>query len=234
MNNRPSWPLGPAEAELPAGLEGLAVLVRGEVEQSTTVEDSLEARLALLHVVRGSRALEALAQLIRAGYGQEGASVVRAIWEDAVSLAYLSEWPSERAVEWIKFAEERAARAVTEPWPPTGQSWWSGMGPSGMAKGLTGDNSQIGREFTTLYWRLCDDAHGSPVAAINYVVSPDAAGDLPPLLVGPSNHRVKEMAMLAALAASRLADVALRLGVQIDMAAVREKASEIIDAYNDK
>jgi hypothetical protein len=225
MLNNPTWPLRGDEAQLPDQVAAIAAAIRG----SRGTLDTLDVRpghIAVLFALRTSRNLDALAHLSRSGYANEAAGIVRAILEDAVSLAYLAESPDDRAEQWVQFGRERAERSLAAgDEPPDNGSWWSGKGPSAMARCLTGEYAQLGNEFRLLYWRLCDDTHGSPLSATNYVTPPEPSDERPPLLAGPSNHRVKEMSALGAVAATRVCHVAVDLGVQIDLQLVESRAA---------
>ena len=64
--------------------------------------------------VRVSRLLRSCAVLVDAGYVPEIAGNVRSVWEDAVSVAYMAESPSDRAAQWASHAEaERRGTSVT-------------------------------------------------------------------------------------------------------------------------
>lgn len=224
MLEEPHWPLTGSEAELPSQVAHLASVIRGHGKTIGT-QDTVPGRVALLFTVRTIRNLEALAHLCRHGFAPEAAGIVRAILEDAVSVAYLADDPDTRAEQWASFAEERARRGAEADGVPSGSPWWSGMSPTKMAGNLQGPHRQIGHEFSTVYWRLCDDTHGSPASARHHVVPASIPGTLPAMLVGPSNHRISELSALGAVAATRLCYVAAELGVNLDMDAITDAAA---------
>lgn len=224
MLEEPHWPLQGAEAELPNQLSHLASAIRGS-EKSMGTQDTTAGRVGLLFTIRTMRNLDALAILCRDGYAPEAAGIVRAILEDAVSLAYLADDADNRAEQWATFAEERTKRAAEQQGPPSGSPWWAGLSPAKMAAKLQGHHKQIGEEFSTVYWRLCDDTHGSPISARHHVVPPNTPDALPAMLVGPSSHRVGELSALGAVAATRVCHVAAELGVDLDMDAVTDAAA---------
>lgn len=231
MQTAPVWPLRGLEANLPDQVAALAAAIRGEGSRLAT-SDTLPGRVALLFVVRTSRNLDAVAHLSRAGFAADSVGIVRAILEDTVALAYLADEPEARAEAWATFAEKRAATSVASAGPPDGGAWWSGMGPTKMAKKLRGRHRQIGDELLTVYWRLCDDTHGSPLSATHYVAPPLEEGRLPQLLAGPSSHRVAELSALGSICATRLCSVAEELGVLLDLEVIIECATAAMGPYN--
>lgn len=185
-----------------------------------------------MQAVRASRALDALAALVGAGYAQEGFGIVRSLLEEAVSLAYISESAGTRAEDWFAFASKRAEARLKANGFPDGRTWWSGKSPKKMTEALQ-SHAAIASEFASLYPRLCDDTHSSPIAAVNYVVGTDSEGGLPSLLAGPSSHRVAEVSALGAMMAARVCQVAAELGVELDMLAITQAASEVATLYNE-
>ena len=231
METDPTWPLAGAEERLPNQVAEVASAIRGEGPQLTT-QTTMPGVIALIYIVRTSRNLDAIAHLCRHGFAAEGAGIVRAIAEDAVALAYLADDPDVRAETWTKFAEDRLARNAQVGGPPGGPNWWSGMGPTSMAGKLRGQHRQIGDEFSRLYWRLCDDAHFSPVSARHYMAFPGEMRTAPTLLTGPSSYRIAEVCSLACAGATRVCAVAAELGVQLDLARIEELAIVAAGPYH--
>jgi hypothetical protein len=227
---RPTWPLTGAEAALPSQVAEMASAIRGENNQ-LAAEDSQASTIAMLYAIRTTRNLDAIAHLCSHGFAAEAIGIVRAIAEDAVSLAYLADEPEERARAWIDFAESRIASHLRSGGVPDGGNWWSGMGPTRMAPALRGRHRQIGDEFIRMYWRLCDDTHGSPVAAGHYLVFTEETERAPFVHMGPSNYRIAEVCASACVCAWRLCAVAAELGVQLDEGAIARRAKVVTDAY---
>lgn len=232
MRIPPTWPLQGVEAELPDRIEAVAAAIRGDGRKIRT-RRTMPGTIALLYALRTSRNLDALAHLCRGGFASEAVGIVRAIAEDAVSLAYLADAPEDRAKDWAAFAEKRSAAIIAASGTaPEGSAWWSGKGPSAMARQLQGVHAQIGSEFLAMYWALCDDTHGNPLSANHYVLSPQDQDGLLTLVAGPSSHRVPEMCALGTVGATRLCAVAAELGVQLDMDAIQERAIEAAEPYS--
>jgi hypothetical protein len=232
VETNPTWPLTGAEERLPDQVAEVASAIRGEATQLTT-EKTMPGVIALIYVVRTSRNLDATAHLCRQGFAAEAAGIVRAIAEDAVALAYLADDPDTRAETWTQFAEARLDRNAQAGGPPGGPNWWSGMGPTSMAGKLRGQHRQIGEEFSRLYWRLCDDAHGSPISARHYMVFPGEMKTAPTLLTGPSSYRIAEVCSLACAGATRVCAVAAELGVQLDLVKIEELAVVAAGPYHE-
>lgn len=216
-------------------------------------------RTALLHgeaprvvadliLARTSRLLRACAVLASSGYAGESAGLVRSTWEDAVSIAFVAESPSDRATQWIDFSEKRRIhrlnRALEDPRALDSQvvdsardaaaaqeashgHWWSGMGPTRMAAKLAESTdvirARLARDFDMMYQDFCDDAHGSPIALDNLL---SADGHDATLTVGPEDGRVADLAALAIYAGWHVAYNAHVLGAHVDVAAIRSVLDE--------
>lgn len=194
--------------------------------------------------VRVSRLLRACAVLSDSGYAVETAGLVRSIWEDAVSVAYMAASPDERCQQWIDFAETRRAHQINWALARPGgldaetltmlkdaatdatvsaRPWWSGCTPSSMAAALTGSDDEftalLARDFVSLYQTLSDDAHGSPFALEHLLVAHASAAFAD---VGPDGVRNDDLAGLALYGAWQLVHALSRLGEAVDEDPLRQ------------
>lgn len=189
--------------------------------------------------VRVSRLLRACSLLCAAGYANEIAGLVRSVFEDAVSAAYIAESPDDRARRWLDYSEARRVhhlrQAVNHPeWvtdpsaltsveqaieglDASSDNYWAGKGSSALALELLNSDDPyralLGRDFGIYYQTLCDDTHGSPFA-VGLLLSPgDEAAQVD---TGPSPLRSDELPPLLLYGASQFAHAVEALGAEID------------------
>jgi len=218
---------------------------------STTVPPGDEVQVACSCLrVRGSRLLRACARLVGAGYSTEAAVLVRSIWEDAVSAAFMAEKPVARATRWVDFADARRVhhlkQAIQDPWGLSTDdvaamvqavdgkacatsSDWAGTSASSLAKGLASSKRQmsrtLSRDFSLMYEDLCDVAHGSPFA-VGQLLTDDGESAL--VDVGPSDRDTSDVASLAVYAACQLAAAVNAMGAGIDQDLVDGLTSDLL------
>lgn len=200
--------------------------------------------------VRVSRLLRACALLVRAGYAVETAGLVRSIWEDALSAAFIAESAADRAQQWIEFSEGRRGfhlqetisnpeRVTTPEMLPAIEdalghvdvasgNYWSGKGPTAVAKSLLESEDQnrsiLGRDFMTYYATLCDDTHGSPFAVGQLLRPGDGAAAV---TVGPALDRAGELVPLAVYGAFQFGHSVAVFGPELDTEALRSLLDEV-------
>lgn len=188
--------------------------------------------------IRASRLLRACSCLVKSGYAVEASVLVRSLWEDAVSAAFILEKPAERAQKWVEFSDKRRVqhlrRALANPIDMSPEdvaklaeaaegceaatcSDWAGTSASSLARGLSSSKYEmsrtLGRDFDLMYPDLCDVAHGSPFAVDRLLQEgvEHAVVD-----VGPTDQESADAPSLAVYAAFQLALAVIELGADID------------------
>ena len=192
--------------------------------------------------LRVSRLLRAVAALVEAGFVPEASGLVRSIWEDAASAAYMAEKPEERAERWIDFADTRrthhllrdsqnprlnsdVARRLLEDVedPQLCAADWAGTSASGLANNLKvskdPNRALLGHDFEVYYQTLCDDTHGSPFAMAQLVTGEGPSAEV---TVGPDYRRVSEIPALALYGAYQFTLACEVLGAPSDTGRLRE------------
>lgn len=250
------WPLEESHLQLIALVRETGSIVRqGEKAEQSKHENTFAGWVSAIYTTRCTRNLRAVAALCEAGYASEAAHIVRAMLEDAVTVAYIAADEETRAKQYMDFEETRAyhymqealqrgyvdekterARELTAKFADAENLdtlWWSGRQPSAMA-GKLPKGSALRSDFFGMYPLLSDDAQGNAMSAGNYLVQ-DSTGATIALVDAPTVYRVDEMACLAIYCAWRLAEAAEACGVSVPapgVGAVLEKASVVYRAMN--
>lgn len=251
------WPLDKPFEELIGLIRDAANVVRqGEDSQVVELKNNYEGWIAAIYTTRCTRNLRAVAMLCEAGYASEAVHIVRAMLEDAVTMAYIEQDNETRAAAYAEFQENRAyfyvkealradladeqserVRELTERFADAEDLetvWWSGLKPSGMAGKLKGKNRPLKRDFFAMYPVLSDDAHGNAMSSRNYLIEGPKGTPLA-FIDAPTQYRVDEMACLAIYSAWRLVQAAQACGLGVHdegVAALLEKASSVYRALN--
>ncbi|MDZ4178571.1 MAG: DUF5677 domain-containing protein [Coriobacteriia bacterium] len=231
------WPLDRRHESLIALVEKTAVAITGDDDVSQAeLKNTHEGWIATVFATRCARNLKAVATLCKAGYATEAVPIVRAMLEDAVTVAYIEADPDVRARKYVDFEETRAyfymkealkaelvdesserVKELTQKYGEVedlDEVWWCGVGPGGMAGKLKGTHKPLRRDFFAMYPLLSDDAHGNAMSARNYTVQ-DEAGDTVAFVHAPTQYRVDEVAAFAIYCAWRLAEAAAACGFTV-------------------
>jgi len=249
------WPLESPHHELVRLLRETANVVRqGENSAMFGLKDTNAGWVCAIYSTRCAKNLRAVAILCESGFAPEAAHLIRAMLEDAVTVAYIAEDEESRGKQYVDFEEVRSyhyisealrgglidresdrARQLTEQFADQenlNTLWWAGCSPGGIAGKLTQDR-QLKADFFGMYPLLSDDAHGNAMAARNYVVQDDD-GKTIALADTPTIYRIQETACLAIYCAWRLTEAAAICGLAINTDNVRsifEQASEIYRSF---
>lgn len=213
--------LGALKAPLDAGLE---------------VDDDPAAFLASIFLVRSVRNLSAVIVLCDAGWGPEAQTLLRAMVEDMVTLAFISTEPEKLAAAWLGFENRRlpdreelfAAFTGAEP-PERGDrpryERWTKLSFNQMAERADSAVPGLTEYLGYVYPILSDRAHGNTSSSGMYLRM-HADGSLEPLYL-PSGSQIAITLCNAVTAAYTTAERAAALGVTIDLAPVEDAERRI-------
>ncbi len=250
---RVSWPHAVRRARRPAiapndasatppviaeAREGLRAL-QAPLTAGLTLDESAQAFLGSLFLIRCVRNLAAVLTLCEAGWAPEAQTLLRAMVEDMVTVSYISTEPDVLAAKWLGFENRRlpgreeliAAFAGTEaPEREDRPKYerWTRLSFNAMAERADSVVPGLTEYLGYVYPILSDRAHGNTSASGLYVhVRPD--GSVEPLF-RPSPNQVAITVCNAVTAALTTADRAKALGVEIELGPIEEAERRIYEA----
>ncbi|MBN2247522.1 MAG: hypothetical protein JW733_02355 [Coriobacteriia bacterium] len=203
------------------------------------MESSPPAFLASIFLVRSARNLAAVLVLCEAGWAPEAQTLLRAMVEDMVTLAYISTDPDKLAAAWLGFENRRLPdreelfAALTGAEPPDRADRpryerWTKLGFNGMAERADTVVPGLTEYLGYVYPILSDRAHGNTSASGMYLrMHPD--GSLEPLYL-PSDTQLAITLCNAVTAAYTTAERANALGVTVDLPPIESAEQRIYEA----
>lgn len=213
--------------------------VRAPLDAGLEVDDAPHALLASIFLVRSVRNLAAVLVLCEAGWAPEAQTILRAMVEDMVTLAYVSTDPEKLAPQWLAFenrrlpdAEELLA-AFTGGEAPQREDRpryerWTRLSFKAMAERADDVVPGLTEYLGYVYPILSDRAHGNTSASGMYLrMHPNGA--LEPLYL-PSGSQVEITLCNAVTAAYTTAERARSLGVSLDLGPVEDAERRVYEA----
>lgn len=211
--------------------EGHAALaaLRAPLEGGLELSDSPAALLGSLFLVRSVRNLAAVLTLCEAGWAPEAQTLLRAMVEDLVTVAYISTQPDKLADEWLAFENRRlpdpaqvAAAYAGDPMPERDEQpkydRWTRLSFGAMAKRAESVVPGILDYLGYVYPILSDRAHGNTSSSGIYVRIHTDGGIEP--LYRPSENQVAVTLCNAITSAYTLAERIRSLGVVLELDAL--------------
>ena len=200
--------------------------LREPLEAGLELDNSAPAFLGSLFLIRCARNLAAVLTLCEAGWAPEAQTLLRAMVEDMVTLAYISTGPDDLSKQWLSFENQRlpdradvmAAFAGTPLPERTGKpkyERWTKLSFNAMAQRAEQAVPGLGDYLQYVYPILSDRAHGNTSASGIYIRA-HADGSVEPLF-RPSGSQVGITLCNAITASYTTADRALALGVELDL-----------------
>ncbi len=213
--------------------------VRAPLDGGLEVDNTPHALLASIFLVRSVRNLAAVLVLCEAGWAPEAQTLLRAMVEDMVTLAYISTEPEKLAPQWLAFENRRLPDAEELLAAFTGNDAperedrpryerWTRLSFNAMAERADSVVPGLTEYLGYVYPILSDRAHGNTSASGMYLrMHPDGA--LEPLYL-PSGSQVAITLCNAVTAAYTTAERARFLGVTIDLERVENAERRIYEA----
>lgn len=144
------------------------------------LDNSAPAFIGSLFLVRSVRNLSAVLTLCEAGWGPEAQTLLRAMVEDMVTIAYISTDPEHLSIEWLSFENRRLPSreellAVFEGAAPPERKdrpkyeRWTRLSFNGMAKRAEDVVPGVLDYLSYVYPVLSDRAHGNPSTTSLYM-----------------------------------------------------------------
>lgn len=201
--------------------------LRAPLEGGLQLDDSAHAFLGALFLVRTVRNLTAVLTLCEAGWAPEAQTLLRAMVEDMVTVAYISTQPEKLSRDWLSFENRRLpdqeqvmAAFAGEPMPAREEKpkydRWTRLSFNAMAKRAEATVPGLMEYLGYVYPILSDRAHGNTSASGIYV-RVHAGGAVEPLY-HPSENQVAITVCNAVTASYTMAERIRSLGVQLDLA----------------
>lgn len=213
--------------------------MRAPLDRGLEIENTPHALLASIFLVRSVRNLAAVLVLCETGWAPEAQTLLRAMVEDMVTLAYISTDPEKLAPQWLAFenhrlpdAEELLA-AFTGGEAPDREDRpryerWTRLSFGAMAERADAVVPGLTEYLGYVYPILSDRAHGNTSASGMYLRM-HPGGALEPLYL-PSGSQVTITLCNAVTAAYTTAERAHFLGVSLDLEPVENAERRIYEA----
>lgn len=209
------------------------------LDDGLVLEDTPPAFLASIFLVRSARNLAAVIVLCEAGWAPEAQTLLRAMVEDVVTLAYISTDPDKLSAAWLGFENRRLPdreelyAAFTGAEPPDRSDRpryerWTKLSFNAMAERADAAVPGLTEYLGYVYPILSDRAHGNTSTSGMYLrMHPDGA--LEPLYL-PSDSQIAITLCNAVTAAYTTAERAAALGVTIDLGTIESAERRIYEA----
>jgi hypothetical protein len=213
-------------------------VLRAPLEAGLALDDSAQAFLGSLFLIRCVRNFAAVLVLCEAGWAPEAQTILRAMVEDMVTVGYISTEPETLASKWLTFENRRLpspdelAAAFNGNEAPEREDKpryerWTRLSFNAMAERADRVVPGLLEYLGYVYPILSDRAHGNTSTSGMYVrVHPD--GTVEPLF-RPSPSQVAITVCNAITAALTTAERVRALGVDLELAsleAAEQKAHE--------
>lgn len=222
-----------------SGAKAALAAVRAPLDSGLEVDDAPRALLASIFLVRSVRNLAAVLVLCEAGWAPEAQTLLRAMVEDMVTLAYISTDPEKLAPQWLAFENRRLPDAQELLAAFTGgeapgredrprYERWTRLSFNAMAERADAVVPGLTEYLGYVYPILSDRAHGNTSASGMYLrMHPN--GELEPLYL-PSGSQVAITLCNAVTAAYTTAERASALGVSLDIGPVEDAERRVYEA----
>lgn len=209
-------------AEAASALEAMQQPLAGGLE----LDNSAPAFVGSLFLIRSARNLASVITLCDAGWAPEAQTLLRAMVEDMVTLAFISTDAEELSRKWLSFENRRLpdraeviAAFTGTPLPERTDKpkyeRWTRHSFAAMAERAEAVVPGLGEYLGYVYPILSDRAHGNTSASGIYVrTHPD--GSVEPLYL-PSGNQVAITLCNAITAAYTTAERAVALGVRAEL-----------------
>jgi hypothetical protein len=205
--------------------------LQAPLEAGLVLDDSAQAFLGSLFLIRCARNLAAVLTLCEAGWAPEAQTLLRAMVEDMVTVSYISTEPEALAAKWLGFENRRLpgpeelVAAFTGTDTPQREDRpkyerWTRSSFNAMAERADTVVPGLTEYLGYVYPILSDRAHGNTSASGLYVhVRPDGAVEP---LFRPSGSQVSITVCNAVTAALTTAERARALGVEVDLEPIED------------
>lgn len=212
--------------------------LRAPLDRGLEMDSAAPAFLASIFLVRAVRNLSAIIALCEAGWGPEAQTLLRAMVEDMVTLAYISTDAEKLAGAWLGFENRRlpdreelyaaftGAAAPERPDRPRYERWTK-LSFNQMAERADTVVPGLTEYLGYVYPILSDRAHGNTSASGMYLRI-HADGSCEPLYL-PSGSQVTITVCNAVTAAYTTAERAAALGVAVELEPVEDAERRIYE-----
>ncbi|MHB1451771.1 MAG: DUF5677 domain-containing protein [Coriobacteriia bacterium] len=213
--------------------------LRRPLDRGLEIESSPPAFLASIFLVRSARNLAAVIVLCEAGWAAEAQTLLRAMVEDMVTLAYISTDPEKLAGAWLGFENRRLPdreelfAAFTGAEPPERADRprferWTKLSFNAMAERADDVVPGLTEYLGYVYPILSDRAHGNTSSSGMYLrMHPD--GTIEPLHL-PSDNQIAITLCNSVTAAYTTAERANALGVTVELVPIEDAERRIYEA----
>lgn len=213
--------------------------LQAPLEAGLELDNSAPAFVASLFLIRCVRNLAAVLTLCEAGWAPEAQTLLRAMVEDMVTLAYISTKPEDLSRQWLSFENRRlpdradviaAFSGVPLPERTDKPKYerWTRLSFNAMAQRAEEVVPGLGEYLDYVYPILSDRAHGNTSTSGIYLrAHPD--GTVEPLYQS-SSTQVAITLCNGITAAYTTADRVLALGVELDLAPVEHAERRAFEA----